>query len=71
MNERMSMSYMNADAASHNVGIQELSLEEQDDVNGGLPFIVAGYLAFYGAKTAVALVAGAAGFATVYLAAHN
>lgn len=65
------MSYMDTSCAFDNVGIRELALEEQDQVNGGLPFVVAGYLAFYGAKTVVAAVAGAAGFAIIYGAAHN
>lgn len=34
--------------------IQELDTHELDHVGGGIPLVVAGYIAFYGAKAAYA-----------------
>ena len=47
---------------------RELSVSELDEVNGGIPFVVAGVLAFYSAEIAygVGFVAGAATAAYAY-----
>lgn len=53
------MSFMERDVAFAGPGIQELSLNEVDEVSGGIPLVFAAYMAFHGARTAYAI--GAAG----------
>jgi hypothetical protein len=46
--------------------IQELDSVELDAVGGGIPLVVAGYMAFYGAKTAYAAGVAAGAGVTLY-----
>jgi len=69
------MSYMNTHAAFAPAGgIQELSFDEIDQVDGGLPMVVGVAIALYGPAVLKATVVGvcfAAGFAAVYYASHE
>lgn len=69
----MSYMYNQKDFDSSPV-IFELTSDEIDTVDGGLPMLVGVAIALYGpaaVKAAVAGTAAAVGFAAIYLAAHD